>query len=73
MFQRNGRSGYVLKPLALRTPDKELLSKRTSYCLEVTVSVHFRSVYDRDLNQLLVRLSPPNSCHGPRMRMVARS
>ncbi|OCH90182.1 PLC-like phosphodiesterase [Obba rivulosa] len=37
MFQRNGRAGYVLKPLALRTNDKQLLSKRTNHCLDVTV------------------------------------
>lgn len=37
MFQRNGRSGYVLKPLALRTPRKELFSKRTTHLLEVAV------------------------------------
>ncbi|KAI9509539.1 PLC-like phosphodiesterase [Russula earlei] len=35
MFQRNGRSGYVLKPPALR--DKSLLGKRTRHYLEVTV------------------------------------
>src|SRR5262249_19687407 len=37
MFQRNGRSGYVLKPLALRVPDKDLLSKRTKHSLDITV------------------------------------
>ncbi|KZT08084.1 1-phosphatidylinositol-4,5-bisphosphate phosphodiesterase 1 [Laetiporus sulphureus 93-53] len=37
MFQRNGRAGYVLKPLALRNADKQLLSKRTNYSLEVTI------------------------------------
>ncbi|KAH9834796.1 PLC-like phosphodiesterase [Rhodofomes roseus] len=37
MFQRNGRAGYVLKPLALRSNDKQLLSKRTSHRLEVTI------------------------------------
>ena len=38
MFQRNGRSGYVLKPMALRhhTP-KELLAKRSAHTLHVTV------------------------------------
>lgn len=40
MFQRNGRSGYVLKPLALRTPDKELLCKRTNHILDVKVSCY---------------------------------
>lgn len=40
MFQRNGRSGYVLKPLALRNPekDKDLLSNRTKHFFDVTVS-----------------------------------
>ncbi|EGO18883.1 hypothetical protein SERLADRAFT_480572 [Serpula lacrymans var. lacrymans S7.9] len=37
MFQRNGRSGYVLKPAALRLPDKELLSKRTKHNFDVTI------------------------------------
>ena len=38
MFQRNGRSGYVLKPLALRSSaDKDLLGKRTKHFLDVTV------------------------------------
>ena len=37
MFQRNGRAGYVLKPLALRTPDKSLLAKRTKHFLNITV------------------------------------
>ena len=39
MFQRNGRSGYVLKPLALRSPDKALLSKLTKHVLEVKVNL----------------------------------
>ncbi|EMD36767.1 hypothetical protein CERSUDRAFT_137030 [Gelatoporia subvermispora B] len=37
MFQRNGRAGYVLKPLALRTNDKQLLSKRTNHRLDITI------------------------------------
>jgi phosphatidylinositol phospholipase C, delta len=37
MFQRNGRCGYVLKPEPLRVPDKQLLLKRTSHLLEITV------------------------------------
>jgi len=37
MFQRNGRSGYVLKPLALRSQDKSLLSKQTRHYLDITV------------------------------------
>lgn len=38
MFQRNGRAGYVLKPEALRFPEKNLLAKRTQHFLDVTVS-----------------------------------
>lgn len=38
MFQRNGRAGYVLKPLALRsTGDKQLLGQHTSHRFEVTI------------------------------------
>ncbi|KAG1721258.1 PLC-like phosphodiesterase [Suillus paluster] len=37
MFQRNGRAGYVLKPLALRTPDKEMLLRHTQHSLDITV------------------------------------
>ena len=39
MFQRNGRSGYVLKPAALRSGPgyKELLGRRTSHYLDLTV------------------------------------
>ncbi|KAG2120381.1 1-phosphatidylinositol-4,5-bisphosphate phosphodiesterase 1 [Suillus clintonianus] len=37
MFQRNGRAGYVLKPLALRTHDKELLSRHTQHSLDIKV------------------------------------
>ena len=38
MFQRNGKSGYVLKPAPLRRPDnEELLSRRTDHFLEMTV------------------------------------
>lgn len=39
MFQRNGRSGYVLKPLALRGPSthKDLLSKHTHHHLDVRI------------------------------------
>jgi phosphatidylinositol phospholipase C, delta len=45
MFQRNGRAGYVLKPAALREPNKELLSKRTNHILEVTVCISFPFEY----------------------------
>ncbi|KDQ56761.1 hypothetical protein JAAARDRAFT_36251 [Jaapia argillacea MUCL 33604] len=37
MFQRNGRSGYVLKPKALREYNKEMLGKRTKHFLDVTI------------------------------------
>lgn len=37
MFQRNGRSGYVLKPEALRTPGLDLLSKRTQHFFDVRI------------------------------------
>lgn len=37
MFQRNGRSGYVLKPLPLRTAQKELLTDRTHHFLDVAI------------------------------------
>ncbi|KAJ7448275.1 1-phosphatidylinositol-4,5-bisphosphate phosphodiesterase 1 [Mycena galericulata] len=37
MFQRNGGSGYVLKPRALRLPQKDLLAKRTEHVFEVGI------------------------------------
>ena len=38
MFQRNGRSGYVLKPPAIRlSQKKDLLAKRTLHSFEVTI------------------------------------
>lgn len=37
MFQRNGRSGYVLKPDALRLSEKGLLSRRTQHFFDVTI------------------------------------
>ncbi|KAF8876848.1 PLC-like phosphodiesterase [Infundibulicybe gibba] len=38
MFQQNARAGYVLKPLALRSPlHKDLLSKRSSHILSISV------------------------------------
>jgi phosphatidylinositol phospholipase C, delta len=38
MFQRNGRSGYVLKPPALRlSQKKDLLAKRTLHSFEVII------------------------------------
>lgn len=44
MFQRNGRSGFVLKPLSLRIQDKELLAKRTKYRLDLRVRFLLTSV-----------------------------
>ena len=37
MFQRNGRSGYVLKPTAIRHAQKDLLAKRTMHTFSVTI------------------------------------
>lgn len=37
MFQRNGRSGYVLKPDAIRLGQKELLAHRSSHSFDVTI------------------------------------
>ncbi|KAI6098556.1 PLC-like phosphodiesterase [Pisolithus sp. B1] len=37
MFQRNGRAGYLLKPEALRLPDKGTLARRTLHHLDVTI------------------------------------
>lgn len=37
MFQRNGRSGFVLKPQPLRTAQKDLMSKRTEHFLDVSI------------------------------------
>ena len=39
MFQRNGRSGYILKPAALRYGGDGLLSKHTNHILDVTVGL----------------------------------
>jgi phosphatidylinositol phospholipase C delta len=44
MFQRNGRSGYVLKPLALRSQDKSLLNKQTRHYLDITVRISQLSI-----------------------------
>lgn len=41
MFQRNGRCGYVLKPLALRAEGEELLSIHTHHFFDVTVSCYY--------------------------------
>lgn len=39
MFQRNARAGYLLKPEALRIKDKESLTRRTEYFLDITVCI----------------------------------
>lgn len=41
MFQRNQRAGFVLKPLALRNADKDLLAKRTNHFLDLTVRANY--------------------------------
>lgn len=41
MFQRNGRMGYVLKPLALRTQGKAELARRTEHSLDLKVSLSY--------------------------------
>lgn len=38
MFQRNGRSGYLLKPPPLRSGGKAHLMQRGEHFLDVTVS-----------------------------------
>ena len=38
MFARNGRSGYILKPTALRSRYKELLAQKERHILHLTVS-----------------------------------
>ncbi|KAK0236203.1 1-phosphatidylinositol-4,5-bisphosphate phosphodiesterase 1, partial [Armillaria nabsnona] len=37
MYQRNGRSGYILKPEALRPGGESLLEKKTRYTFEVKI------------------------------------
>ena len=49
MFQRNGRSGYVLRPLALRSQDKSLLSKQTRHYLDITVCIDYSVSLNPDL------------------------
>jgi phosphatidylinositol phospholipase C delta len=39
MFLRNNQAGYLLKPEALRIKDKEPLTRRTEYFLDITVSL----------------------------------
>ncbi|OJA15472.1 hypothetical protein AZE42_12919 [Rhizopogon vesiculosus] len=56
MFQRNGRTGYVLKPLALRSPDKELLSHRTQHSLDI-IACFFRHTLMRAILMFLQVIS----------------
>lgn len=37
MFQRNGRAGYLLKPEALRSKEKNLLMIKKMHCLNIKV------------------------------------
>ena len=72
MFQRNGRAGYVLKPLALRSNDKQLLSKRTEHFLDIKVSTsgHAYTAYTNPFSNailLIFRSSPPNNSRVPRI------
>ena len=39
MFQRNGRSGYILKPQILREEGDDLLNAHTKHMLDVTVRI----------------------------------
>lgn len=68
MFQRNGRVGYVLKPLALRSPDKTELARRTEHALVVTVctlsSFMFRFTHTGGVSRSFQR----SSCPVPRIR-----
>ena len=47
MFQRNGRAGYVLKPEALRSKDKNLLMTKKVYCLNIKVYTTSEQTTDR--------------------------
>lgn len=54
MFQRNGRSGYVLKPPAVRLSQKDLLAKRTLHSFEVTIISAQQLPLPRDASGLKV-------------------
>ena len=80
MFQRNGHCGYVLKPEALRCPEKDLLSKRTQHFLDVTVRDTRSSLaitFERRLRILFLCRSYPRSscraCGTPAGRRLSRS
>ncbi|KAF8478826.1 1-phosphatidylinositol-4,5-bisphosphate phosphodiesterase 1 [Gautieria morchelliformis] len=57
MFQRNGRVGYVLKPLALRSSDKTLLARRTEYYFDVTIisAQQLPRAKDKDGREILTK------------------
>ncbi|KAH9030092.1 PLC-like phosphodiesterase [Lactarius hengduanensis] len=69
MFQRNGRSGYVLRPPALRSHDKSLLNMRTRHYLDITVisaqqlplpkDAHGREIIDKSALDPYVEVSLP--------------
>ncbi|KIP07397.1 hypothetical protein PHLGIDRAFT_89622 [Phlebiopsis gigantea 11061_1 CR5-6] len=60
MFQRNERAGYVLKPLALRSNDKRLLSKRTQHFLDITIisAQQLPRPKDADGHEIIDRSTP---------------
>jgi phosphatidylinositol phospholipase C delta len=64
MFQRNGRSGYVLKPLALRErekdrgqqiKDKDLFTRRTNHYFDVSITSTQQLPRPKDLSWRSVR------------------
>ena len=73
MFQRNGRAGYVLKPQALREPNKELLSSLTNHMLDIRVRLPQLDTSSRKLIAPSRRSSQPNSSQGERTGKGARS
>jgi hypothetical protein len=61
MFQRNGKAGYVLKPIGLRSAEKSQLMKVRKYQLRLTVRLH--SCVQEDLNNGSLRSSQDNNSH----------
>lgn len=57
MFQRNGRSGYVLKPEAIRLAQKDLLAKRTDHVFRVKIISGQQLPRPKDVFARLVRSS----------------
>lgn len=66
MFARNGRSGYILKPNALRSRNKELLAQKERHILHLTVSrpsrlrLYWLSL--ADLSRTSIRSCRANPC-----------